>query len=216
MVILNILLDKWELLSALISAFIVGFLGGEAFFRLSKVRALNWAERLDSLGGRKPLFKIIYKILRQPHGALKTILFIFGVNLTLGALLYHTVGGILIAPPFFNLIAGGLLVSLTMKRYPERVPLYVIVVPFEISAYIIAAVGGVGIGLNLFGGGNVAFAVWEWITLFTTMVMPIQFIAAFFEGILLHRLFVVQGRPWPQWLFDEQDQHETSKVESRH
>ena len=216
MMVLNILFDKWELLSALIFAFIVGFLGGEAFFRLSKVRALYWAERLDSLGGRKPLFKIIYKILRQPHGVLKTIPFIFGINLTLGALLYHTVGGVLIVPPFLILCLVGLLVNLTMKKYPERVPLYVIVVPFEISAFIVAAIGGVGIGLNLLGGGNVVFAVWEWIILFITIVMPIQFIAALFEGILLHRFFVVQGRPWPRWLFDEQDQHETSKVESRH
>lgn len=204
MLALSILFDKWALLLALISAFVVGFLGGETLFKLNKVKALDWADRLDRT--RELLIKRLYKILHQPHGNLRAAMFIFGVNLAIGAFGHHTVGGILIVPSFLILAVIGLLASLTMKKYPERLSLIVVVVPFEIGAYVVAAVGGVGIGLNVFGSGDVWLAIREWATLFITLVVPLQFIAAFFEGVLLHRLFVVQGRPWPRWLFDEHNQ----------
>lgn len=198
---LNILFAKWELLLILIGAFVVGFGGGEILFAVSKVKALKWAERLDSL--RKPIIKILYKILHHPYGSFKAVMFIFGVNLTIAAFFHHTVGGTLIVPPFLILALAGLLVSLVMKKYPERLPLVIVVVPFEIGAFVVAAVGGVGIGLNFFSGGDVWLAIREWATLFFTLVIPLQFIAAFWEGVLLHRLFVVQGRAWPEWLFDD-------------
>ncbi|GFP35169.1 hypothetical protein HKBW3S43_00961 [Candidatus Hakubella thermalkaliphila] len=103
---LYILLEKWELFLALIGAFAVGFVGGKILFILSKVKALEWAERLDS--ARKPLVKPLYKILHLPCGAFKGVMFIFGVNLTIEAFFHHTVGGILIVLPSLILALAGL------------------------------------------------------------------------------------------------------------
>lgn len=202
MTALDILLEKWDLFLALVGAFIVGFVGGEILFRVKKVKALEWAEQLDSR--RKFVAKPLFKIVQQSRGMIKAVFFIFGVNLIGAAFFAHTVCGVLIVIPFIHLALAGLLISLVMRRYPERLPL-VILIPFEIGAFVVAGVGGVSIGLSVFTGGDTLIAIREWATLFFIIVIPLQFIAAFGEAVLLHRLFILQGRPWPQWLLEEND-----------
>ena len=194
----QILINRWELVLALTSAFLAGAVAGLMFLAINKDKALKFGVKLDKL--RKPVVKILFKILKKPQGALKAVLFIFVVNLLGGAGMYATVVGSLIIPPFLWLALIGLLVVLVVARYPERLPIAVPVVPFEVGAFIIASAGGVNIGINLFFGGDVGLAIREWVTLFYTLVIPLQFIAAFFEGILLHRVYIVQRKPLPEWL----------------
>jgi hypothetical protein len=130
-------------------------------------------------------------------------LFIFVVNLLGGAVLWATASGLLIIPPFLWLALIGLLVVLVVAKEPQRLPIAIPVVPFEVGAFIVAATGGVNIGISLFLGGDAGLAIREWLTLFYTLVIPLQFIAAFFEGILAHRVYIVQRKPLPEWLLED-------------
>jgi len=106
----------------------------------------------------------------------------------------------LIVIPFLWLALLGLLVVLVVRRYPERLVIAIPVVPFEIGAFIVAGAGGINIGINLFFSGDIGLAIKEWITLFCNLVIPLQFIGAFFEGILAHRVYIVKRKPLPEWL----------------
>ncbi|MEW6189036.1 MAG: hypothetical protein AB1466_02820 [Actinomycetota bacterium] len=126
------------------------------------------------------------------------------INLIGGAGFWASLGGILMGPPFLWLALLGLLVVLVVARYQERLPIAVPVVPFEIGAFIVASTGGVNMGINIFFGGDVGLAVREWAVLFYTLVIPLQFIGAFFEGVMAHRVYMVQRKPLPEWLLEEQ------------
>jgi hypothetical protein len=201
MSVLDIFASKWQLVLVLVSALAFGLALGQILFALNKEKAFSLLDWLDTK--RKPFIRILYRLLYQPHGIVKAIAFIFVVNLFGASLFHHTIGGLLIIPPFLLLFAGGLLVSLIVRRYPERLLITVVVVPFEFGAFVVAATGGVSIGVSLWSSGEVVLAIREWAILFSTMVIPLQFLNAFWGGILAHRLFVIQGNPWPQWLFDE-------------
>lgn len=198
---LDILVSKWQLTLALVSAFVVGLAVGQILFAFNKDRAFRLADWLDTK--RKPFIKVLHRLLHQPRGVVKAIVFIFAVNLFGASLLHHTIGGLLIAPPFVLLFTGGLLISLLVKRYPERLLITAVVAPFEFGAFVVAATGGVNIGLSLLVSGQTALAIREWAILFSVLVVPLQFLNAFWEGVLAHRLFIIQKKPWPQWLFDE-------------
>ncbi|MEN4007450.1 MAG: hypothetical protein PQ975_10930 [Methanobacterium sp.] len=198
MLAFEILINNWELVLALIVAFLTGAVAGLMFLAINKDKALKFGVKLDKQ--RKPVIKILFKILEKPQGALKAVLFIFVVNLLGGAVLWATVSGLLIIPPFLWLASIGLLVVLVVAKEPQRLPIAIPVVPFEVGAFIVAATGGVNIGISLFLGGDVGLAIREWLTLFYTLVIPLQFIAAFFEGILAHRVYIVQRKPLPEWL----------------
>ncbi|MCL0057876.1 hypothetical protein M1N05_02265 [Dehalococcoidales bacterium] len=201
MLAFEILIDRWQLALFVTFAFLIGAMAGLVFLAINKDKALKFGVKLDQ--HRKPVIKPLFEIVKKPRGALKAVLFIFVVNLLGGAGLWATASGLLIIPPFLWLAMIGLLVVLVVARYPERLPIAVPVVPFEVGAFIIAATGGVNIGINLFFGGDVGLAIREWITLFYTLIIPLQFIAAFFEGILVHRVYIVQQKPLPEWLSED-------------
>lgn len=198
MLAFEILINNWELVLSLTVAFLAGAVAGLMFLAINKDKALKFGVKLDK--PRKPAVKILFKILEKPQGVLKAVLFIFVVNLLGGAGMYATLGGILIVPPFLWLALIGLLVVLVVAKEPQRLPIAVPVVPFEVGAFIIASAGGVNIGINLFFGGDVGLAIREWLTLFYTLVIPMLSIAAFLEGILAHRVYIVRRKPLPEWL----------------
>ncbi|MEN4007452.1 MAG: hypothetical protein PQ975_10920 [Methanobacterium sp.] len=198
MLAFEILINNWELVLALTLAFLAGAVAGLIFLIINKIKALKFGVKLDKQ--RKPVVKILFKILEKPQGALKAVLFIFVTNLLGGAGLWATASGFLIIPPFLWLALIGLLVVLVVAKEPQRLPIAIPVVPFEVGAFIVAATGGVNIGISLFLGGDAGLAIREWLTLFYTLVIPLQFIAAFFEGILAHRVYIVQRKPLPEWL----------------
>jgi uncharacterized membrane protein SpoIIM required for sporulation len=198
MLAFEILINNWELVLALIVAFLTGAVAGLMFLAINKDKALKFGVKLDKL--RKPVIKVLFEILEKPQGALKAVLFIFVVNLLGGAGLWATASGLLIIPPFLWFVLTGLLVVLVVVKEPQRLPIAIPVVPFEIAAFLVAATGGVNIGINLFFGGDVGLAIREWIILVYTLVIPLQFIAAFLEGILAHRVYIVQRKPLPEWL----------------
>ena len=191
---LEILANKWQLALALFLAFASGLAAGQIIFWINKEKAFNLVDWLDAK--RKPFIQILYNLLKQPHGVVKSIGFIFGVNLLGASLLQHTLGGLLIAPPFVYLFIGGLLISLIVRRYPERLLITVIVAPFEFGAFVIAATGGVNMGLSLWGGKEIAIALQDWAVLFLVLVVPLQFLNGLLEGWLAHRLFISQKKPW--------------------
>ncbi len=198
MLAFQILINRWELVLALTAAFLAGAVAGLMFLAINKDKALKFGVKLDKL--RKPVVKIIFEILEKPQGAFKAVLFIFVLNLLGGAVLWATVSGLLIIPPFLWLALMGLLVVLVVAKEPQRLPIAIPVVPFEVGAFIVAATGGVNIGINLFFGGDIVLAIREGLTLFYTLVIPLQLIAAFLEGILAHRVYIVQRKPLPEWL----------------
>jgi uncharacterized membrane protein SpoIIM required for sporulation len=198
MLAFQILINRWELVLSLTFAFLAGVGSGLMFLAINKDKALKFGVKLDKL--RKPVVKILFKILEKPQGVLKAVLFIFVLNLLGGAVLWATVSGLLIVPPFLWLALLGLLVVLVVAKEPQRLLIAIPVVPFEIGAFIIAATGGVNMGINLFFSGDIVLAIREWLTLFYTLVIPLQFIAAFLEGILVHRVYIVQRKPLPEWL----------------
>ena len=201
MLAFEILIDRWELALSLTSAFLVGTVAGLLFLAVNRDKALKLAEKLQRL--RKPVIKFLFETLKKPQGAFRAVLLIFAVNLIGGAVLWATVGGSLIVLPFLWLALLGLLVVLVSARYREVLPMTLAVVPFEIGAFIVASTGGVNIGINLFFNGDVSLALREWITLFYTLVIPLQFIGAFFEGTMTHRVYVVQRKPLPEWLLKD-------------
>ncbi len=179
---------------ALILAYFTGLAAGQIIFRINKDKAfmvLDWLE-----AKRKPIVEILYNLLHQPKGAVKAIAFIFAVNLLGASLFQHTLGGLLIAPPFLYLFIGGLLVSIILRRHPERSLITLIVAPFEFGAFVIAATGGVSMGLSLWGGNDITLAFQDWVKLFLMLVMPLQLVGAFWEGWLGYRQFIVQKKPW--------------------
>ncbi|MCL0049180.1 hypothetical protein M1O13_04675 [Dehalococcoidia bacterium] len=201
MLAFEILIDRWQLALFVTFAFLIGAMAGLMFLAINKDKALKFGVKLER--HRKPVIKPLFEILEKPRGALKAVLFIFVVNLLGGAGLWATASGLVIIPPFLWLAMIGLLVVLVVARYPERLVIAVPVVPFEVGAFIIAATGGVNIGINLFFGGDVGLAIREWLILVYTLVIPLQFIAAFFEGILVHRVYIVQQKPLPEWLSED-------------
>jgi len=201
MLTFQILIDRWELLLALTAAFLAGAIAGLIFLAISKEKALKFGVKLDKL--RKPVARLLFKILEKPQGTLKAVLFIFVLNLLGGVFLHATVGGVLIIPPFLQLALLGSFVVLVLAKEPQRLPIAIPVIPFEIAAIIVAATGGVNIGISLFFGGDVGLAIREWLTLFYTLVIPLLFIAAFLEGVLAHRVYIVQRKPLPEWLSED-------------
>jgi hypothetical protein len=194
--VLNILVEKWQLVFSLFSAFVVGLVIGQIIYTWDKDRAFRLVDWLDAR--RKPFVKMLYNLLHQSHGVMKAIAFIFAVNLLVASLLHHTVGGLLLAPPFFLLLTGGLLVSLLVRKYPERLLMTSVVAPFEFGAFIVAATGGVNMGMSLWGHGETALAFRQWATLFFELVVPLQFFNALWEG-----LFAFHSKSWPQYLYDD-------------
>jgi len=194
MTIMEILVNKWPVVLALVLAYLIGLAMGQIIFVINKDKAFIVLDWLDAK--RKPIVRILYNLLHQPQGAVKAIAFIFAVNLLGASLLQHTLGGLLIAPPFFYLFIGGLLISIIVRRHPERFLITMIVAPFEFSAFVIAATGGVNMGLSLWGGKEIALAFQEWSKLFVTLVIPLQFLGAFWEGWLGYRQFIIQKKPW--------------------
>jgi len=193
---LAIVAERLGLLLIFILIFIFSYLGAEIFYRRRKAQATAWGEKLD--GGRKSLIEIIYKNMKKPWGIFRAVVIMFVINLFGGAFLWSTIGGIFIVFPFLHYILIGFLVNLALKRYPERKHWLVIPnVIFEVGAFMVAALGGVQLGLSIVGGGDISLAVYQWGLLFIKLVVPLQIIAAIFEGLLLHQIHVVKKHPWP-------------------
>jgi hypothetical protein len=166
MLALNILLEEWPVVLALVGTFVVGLVVALLLFVLDKERALRVVDALDRR--RQSLIQLLHRLLLQPRGIMKALAFIFAVNLFGASLFQHTIGGLLIVPPFIFLFTGGLLIGLLVQRYPERRVITAVVAPFEFGAFVVAATGGIGIGSQLWSGGDVAAAVQEWAILFVT------------------------------------------------
>lgn len=194
----DILSSRWPLTLALASTFILGVLAGQVLYGLDPSRALALVDHMDAR--RKPFLRRLYLLVRQPGGAIRAIAFILVVSLVGASLLQHTVGGLLIFPPFVYLFLGGLLVSLIVKRYPERFWITAIVSPFEFGAFAIAATGGVNLGLSIWAGRDPGSAAAEWTILFLTLVVPLQALNAILEGLLTYRLYRLRRESWPPTL----------------
>jgi len=193
---LEVLAGKWQLMLSLAVVFVSGVAVGQVIFIANNAMAFRLLDWLDAK--RKPVIQILHGLLYSRHGVAKAVGFIFAVNLLGASFLQHSLGGLIVAPPFIFLFTGGLLISLLVRRYPERLLITAVVAPFEFGAFMIAATGGVGIGLSLWRGGATSLAVHQWAVLFVALVVPLQVLNAFLEAWLAHRQFVVQDRPWPQ------------------
>lgn len=193
---LGIVSDRIGLLLVFVIMFIVSYLAAEIFYRTRKDQALNLGEKLDS--GRKTLINIIYNNMNKPYGILRAIFVIFLINLVGGAFFWSTIGGLFIVLPFIHYILIGFLVNLVLKRYPERRDWLVIPnIIFEVAAFMVAALGSIHISLSILGRGDILLAVSQWIMLFIQLVIPLQIIAAIFEGLLLYRIHFIRKHPWP-------------------
>ncbi|HEY8392381.1 MAG TPA: hypothetical protein VIL83_06615 [Capillibacterium sp.] len=111
--------------------------------------------------------------------------------LFVGAFFWSTVGGIFLVAPFVHNILTGLLTGLVLSNYPERMNwLTFFNVLFGIGAFVTAAVGGIRIGLSLWGPAKMLPAIFDWGMIFLTVVVPLQLLGAVFEGLLFKRLYV--------------------------
>lgn len=199
---IEILARERVLLFAFILVLLCGFLTGEIIYRLKKEKALKLGEKLD--GSRDVHIRIIYNNITKSYGVLRVIIVIFAMNLLGGALIWSSIGGILIVIPFLHYALIGFLTNLVLKRYPERMKWITIPnILFEVAAFMVAAVGGIGIGLSIWGAGNVYVAFKEWSILFITIVVPFQLIAAIFEGFLFKRIYIIEKHPWPREISKE-------------
>jgi len=191
-----ILSDRIELLLIFIVVFIVFYLAAEIFYMIRKDQAIAWGEKLDS--ARKPLIRIICTNMNKRYGILRAAAVIFLMNIVGGSLLWSTIGGIFIVFPFLHYIFIAFLVNLALKMYPER--RHWLVIPntiFEVAAFMVAALGSVHIGLSILSRGDISLAISQWAVLFVIFVIPLQIIAAVFEGLLLYRIHIVSKHPWP-------------------
>lgn len=199
---IEILSKEKVLLFAFILVLLCGFLMGEIIFRLKKEKALKLGEKLD--GSRDFHIRIIYNNIIKSYGILRVIIVIFTMNLLGGALIWSSIGGIFIGIPFLHYALIGLLTNLVLKRYPERMNWLTIPnILFEVAAFMVAAVGGISIGLSIWGTGNLYVAFKEWSILFITIVVPFQLISAIFEGFLFKRIYIIEKHPWPREISKE-------------
>ena len=204
MAALGILMDAWPLVCGLVLSLLGGAAWGWRTLSVDRAAACRLAERVDrARASTKPA----YKLIQRPHGAFKAAVYIFVVNLLGGSLLRFSLGGVFVLPPFLFLIALGRLLVLTLARYEERsyVAFRFPVVPFEVAALIVAAVGGTRIGINVWSMGGVGSTLTEWAILFGTLVIPLQLIGAVLEGVAMHRLYVVKGEPLPEKAVSAED-----------
>lgn len=192
----EILMNRIVLLIIFVVLFFVSYLVAELFYRIKRDQTVSWGEKLDI--ARKPLIRIIYNNMSKKYGMFRVVAVIFLMNLVGGALLWSTIGGIFIVLPFMHYIIIAFLVNLALKIYPER--RHWLVIPntfFEVAAFMVAALGSVYIGLSIIGSGEISLAVYQWGVLFVTLVVPLQAIAAFFEGYLLYQIHFISKHPWP-------------------
>ncbi len=196
----DVLSGKWPLVLALLTAFGAGLIAAQILYFTARDFARDVLDRLEAR--RKPVVKLLYTLLHQRMGTAKAIAFIFVVNVLGASLFQHTLGGLLILPPFGFLFMGGLLIGLIVRKYPERLWTTVIVSPFEFGAFVAAATGGVNMGLSIWVG-DVGLAVREWGILFLTLVVPLQFLNALLEGMLAARAARAERESWPEGLLDE-------------
>lgn len=195
----KILIENWKIIVMLFSLFIISYICGQILFIVNKDFALKILEKLDS--PREKIVKIICKYLFMPYGVVRAIIFIFFVNIIGGALIWSSIGGVFLVIPFIHNIMTGSLTGLVLKKYPERVNwLTLFNVFFEISAFICAAVVGIQIGMSILGTANVYLSITKWSEVFLTVVIPIQFIGAVFEGLLFKKLFIEKNIPLPYGL----------------
>jgi len=177
--------------------FVSGLVIAELFYRLKREKATKLGEKLDGL--RDVHIRLIRKNLTKSFGILRIILLIFAMNLFGGALIWSSIGGLLVVVPFFYYFLIGFLTNLVLKRYPERINWLTFPnIFFEVAAFMVAAIGAVNIGFSIFGPTNLLTALKEWALLFITVVVPLQIIAAIFEGFLFNKIFIVQMNPWPR------------------
>ena len=194
-----LLYEDWQLIVVLSSLFIGAYVVGRILFVAKNDLALRILEKLDT--PRKEIVKTICKNLFMPYGVVRAIFIIFFINLFGGAFIWSTIGGLFLVAPFVHNIMTGLLTGLALKRYPERVNrLTFFNVLFEIGAFICAGIGGIRIGLSIWGPANFFSAITNWGMIFLTVVMPFQFIGAVFEGLLFKRLYVEKKIPLPYGL----------------
>lgn len=201
MTALQILLDNWRIALALASAWVAGAAVGQVMFAMNGPWALGVVDKLDAQ--RKGYIRFFYDMLQQPWGLAKATGFAFFVNLLGASLFQHSVLGSLLIPPFLFLFMGGFLVSLLLRKHPDRLLIIAVVSPFEFGAFVVAATGGVGVGMSLWGIGSpdpTVSALGEWALLFLVVVVPLQLIGAVAEAILARRL---PDTAWPAWIFDE-------------
>lgn len=196
MTLSGVVIDRVELILILLACLAAGVLAGMVIIKVNSKKAKQWGEKLDSL--RKIHITAIKTLIEQQLGRLKTGVFIFGLNLMGGSLLQFTIGGIIVILPFLILFYSGVLVTLVGFRYPERFNwIFTLVCITEFGAYIIAAAGGVSVGLSIFAGGNILLALREWALLFAFIVVPLQIVQAFSEAFLIHRVFIKEDHKWP-------------------
>ncbi len=170
---LQVLYGDWKLIIILLSLFIVSYIFGKILYVSNINLALNIIEKLDT--PRKKIVKIICKNLFMPYGVIRIIFIIFVVNLFGGAFIWSSIGGVLLVIPFIHNIMTGTLTGILLKRYPR-------------------------IGLSILGYGNVLSSIVSWSMIFFTVVIPLQFVGAIFEGFLFKILYIEKNISLPYGL----------------
>ncbi|MFW6237978.1 MAG: hypothetical protein ACOC5A_01950 [Halanaerobiales bacterium] len=199
----NILLKRSSILLWLLASTVLGAMAGGMVILLCRNAALRWGKKLDVQ--RRPVINAVHKIIEGKWGVGLSGSFIFGHNLAAGSLLSCTLGGLSVVWPFAWLFFTALLTVFVLYRYPERFNfLSLVVIVFEFGAYIVAAVGGVSIGLSIFGSGSTVTAFRDWTLLFARGVVPFQLIQGYSEAFLFNKVFVVDGIPWPHGIGEGQ------------
>lgn len=194
---LDILVSEWQLMVSYIFMFVLGCFLAELFYRINTEKALLLGEKLDSK--RDMLIQTIKNNLYKPWGLLRVIALIFGMNLFGGAILWSGVGGLLIVVPFAHSFLIGFLTNLVLKRYPERINWLTFPnIIFEVGAFMVSSVGAIRIGLSIFGEASFMDALSDWLGIFIVIVIPLQLVAAVFEGFLFKKVFVQQQHSWPR------------------
>jgi len=193
---LEIVRAEWMLVASFAAVFTVGYVAAEVLCIIDRDRTVRVGTSLD--GGRKRLIAVVHDNIYKDFGVVRAILVIFAINFVGGALFWSTLGGMLIVFPFVHYALLGFLISSVSKAYPERFNwLTVGNIVLEVGAFMVAAVGGIRLGLSVFVGGEPLAALARWANLLFVLVIPSLLIAAVFEGFLFRRLHMVEGRPWP-------------------
>ncbi len=194
-----LLYKDWPLLVTLLALFAGAYVSGRILFVTNNELALKILKKLDT--PRKEIVRTICKNLFMPYGVARAVFLIFFINLINGSFFWLTIGGIFLVAPFVQNIATGLLTGLALSNYPERANwLTFFNVLFEIGAFVTAGVAGIRIGLSIWGPTKILPAIFNWGKIFLTVVIPLQFLGAVFEGLLFKRLYVQKKFPLPYGL----------------
>lgn len=198
--LLEFLAENVGILVISLTACIAGTIAAFIFYMRDKDKALRVCEEIDK--SRTQIMERVgvkKYVIAAAHGRWVTsAIFIFLWNLTFGSLLWSLVMGILILPPLIFLTISGFFVTLMFARFSGSIVGGVIAVIFEISAYLIASILGITIGLGIFAVKPLPNLL-DVISSFAFVVVPLQVANGVTEAYMTYLTYFRQGKPLPSW-----------------